>query len=210
MLLLLAVLGVAETADPLTDLGRSRGISHLNFFLQASQINISVTIWTENIAGKLVFYQMDGNATYVRDTGELASDIPTETMFELFDPQKSFSKAKFTYTWDLGNGYEDFVLIWKKYIKWMLGFSLPFMYDLMSAAERWLKGLNRWSAIITQNQGTTHCGWKLGWMWLNMHLYSLTSTPWMSKYSVCSFVLCFFSFRHEQIVAARWVQIFQR
>ncbi|KAM8729900.1 transmembrane protein 130 isoform 1-T3 [Acanthopagrus schlegelii] len=78
MLLLLAVLGVAETADPLTDL--------------------------ENIAGKLVFYQMDGNATYVRDTGDLASDIPTETMFELFDPQKSFSKAKFTYTWDLGNG----------------------------------------------------------------------------------------------------------
>uniref|UniRef100_A0A671W4E6 Transmembrane protein 130 n=1 Tax=Sparus aurata TaxID=8175 RepID=A0A671W4E6_SPAAU len=60
--------------------------------------------FAKNIAGKLVFYQMDGNATYVRDTGELASDIPTETMFELFDPQKSFSKAKFTYTWDLGNG----------------------------------------------------------------------------------------------------------
>ncbi|KAM9336612.1 transmembrane protein 130 [Symphorus nematophorus] len=78
MLLLLAVLGVAETTDPLTDL--------------------------ENIAGKLVFYQIEGNATYVRDTGELASSIPTETMFELFDPQKNFSKAKFTYTWDLGNG----------------------------------------------------------------------------------------------------------
>uniref|UniRef100_A0A4W6CEP9 PKD domain-containing protein n=1 Tax=Lates calcarifer TaxID=8187 RepID=A0A4W6CEP9_LATCA len=47
---------------------------------------------------------MDGNATYVRDTGELASDVPTETMFELFDPQRNFSSAKFTYTWDLGNG----------------------------------------------------------------------------------------------------------
>ncbi|KAM9716038.1 transmembrane protein 130 [Menidia menidia] len=58
----------------------------------------------ENIAGKLVFYQMEGNATFVRDTGELASDVPTETMFELFDPQKNFSTAKFTYTWDLGNG----------------------------------------------------------------------------------------------------------
>ncbi|GLD57594.1 transmembrane protein 130 [Lates japonicus] len=78
MLLLLVPLGVAETTDPLTDL--------------------------ENIAGKLVFYQMDGNATYVRDTGELASDVPTETMFELFDPQRNFSSAKFTYTWDLGNG----------------------------------------------------------------------------------------------------------
>uniref|UniRef100_A0A3B3ZFD3 PKD domain-containing protein n=1 Tax=Periophthalmus magnuspinnatus TaxID=409849 RepID=A0A3B3ZFD3_9GOBI len=59
---------------------------------------------TENIAGKLVFYQMDGNATYVRDTGELASYIPTETMFELFDPQKNFTNTKFSYTWDLGNG----------------------------------------------------------------------------------------------------------
>ncbi|XP_059181131.1 transmembrane protein 130 [Centropristis striata] len=77
-ILMLLVLGVAVSTDPLTDL--------------------------ENIAGKLVFYQMDGNATYVRDTGELASDVPTETMFELFDPQKNFSEAKFTYTWDLGNG----------------------------------------------------------------------------------------------------------
>lgn len=51
---------------------------------------------------------MEGNATYVRDTGELASDVPTKTMFELFDPQKNFSSAIFTYTWDLGNGYEDF------------------------------------------------------------------------------------------------------
>uniref|UniRef100_A0A8C3FYB1 PKD domain-containing protein n=1 Tax=Cyclopterus lumpus TaxID=8103 RepID=A0A8C3FYB1_CYCLU len=56
------------------------------------------------ITKSLVFYQMEGNATYVRDTGELASDVPTETMFELFDPQNNFSTAKFTYTWDLGNG----------------------------------------------------------------------------------------------------------
>lgn len=72
------VQGVVKTSDPLTVL--------------------------ENIAGRLLFYQMEGNATYVRDTGELASDVPTETMFELFDPQKNFSEAKFTYTWDLGNG----------------------------------------------------------------------------------------------------------
>lgn len=79
MLILLPplVLGVVQT-DPLTDL--------------------------ENIAGKLVFYQMEGNATYVRNAGELASDVPTETMFELFDPQRNFSTAKFNYTWDLGNG----------------------------------------------------------------------------------------------------------
>ncbi|KAK1881784.1 Transmembrane protein 130 [Dissostichus eleginoides] len=78
MLLPLVALAEAEISDPLTDL--------------------------VNIAGKLVFYQMEGNATYVRDTGELASDIQTETMFELYDPQKNLSSAKFTYTWDLGNG----------------------------------------------------------------------------------------------------------
>nr|XP_019938495.1 PREDICTED: transmembrane protein 130 [Paralichthys olivaceus] len=78
MLLLLVLLGVAETTDPLSDL--------------------------ENTAGKLVFYQTEGNATYVRDMGDLASDVPTETMFELFDPQRNFSTSEFTYTWDLGNG----------------------------------------------------------------------------------------------------------
>ncbi|XP_071387096.1 transmembrane protein 130 [Centroberyx affinis] len=72
------ILGVSVTTDPFTSL--------------------------ENIAGKLVFYQMEGNATYVRDTGELASDVPTKAMFELFDPPKTLSTAKFTYTWDLGNG----------------------------------------------------------------------------------------------------------
>nr|XP_061807342.1 transmembrane protein 130-like [Nerophis lumbriciformis] len=78
LLVLLVSLGVAECDEPLTDL--------------------------ENIAGKLIFYQMDGNATYVRDTGELATDIPTETMFELSDPHQNFSMANFSYTWDLGNG----------------------------------------------------------------------------------------------------------
>ncbi|XP_077359019.1 transmembrane protein 130 isoform X2 [Festucalex cinctus] len=58
----------------------------------------------ENIAGKLVFYQMDGNATYVRDSGELASDIPTETTFQLSDPRQNLSAANVSYTWDLGNG----------------------------------------------------------------------------------------------------------
>ncbi|XP_062416018.1 transmembrane protein 130 isoform X2 [Pungitius pungitius] len=78
MLLPVVGAGVAESAaDPLTHLG---------------------------IAGRLVFYQLEGNATCVRDAGELASEVPTETAFELFDPQKNFSMAEFTYTWDLGNG----------------------------------------------------------------------------------------------------------
>ncbi|XP_015232551.1 PREDICTED: transmembrane protein 130 [Cyprinodon variegatus] len=58
----------------------------------------------ENVDWKIVFYQTEGDATYVRDTGDLASDVPTEIMFELFDPQRTLSAAKFTYTLDLGNG----------------------------------------------------------------------------------------------------------
>ncbi|XP_070976267.1 uncharacterized protein [Oncorhynchus clarkii lewisi] len=44
-----------------------------------------------------------GNATYVRDR-ELASKVPTETKFELFDPRNTLRTAKFNYTWDFGNG----------------------------------------------------------------------------------------------------------
>ncbi|XP_077482603.1 transmembrane protein 130-like [Stigmatopora argus] len=77
-LILQFFLGVAESTEPLTDL--------------------------ENIAGKLIFHQMDGKATYVRDTGELATDVPTETTFELSDPHRNFTMANFSFTWDLGNG----------------------------------------------------------------------------------------------------------
>lgn len=100
------VLGVVETSDPLTVLGMLPRVLTSHYFRGSIAPADFLTCFfvTENIAGKLVFYQMEGNATYVRDTGELASEVPTETMFELFDPQKNFSEAKFTYTWDLGNG----------------------------------------------------------------------------------------------------------
>lgn len=47
---------------------------------------------------------MEGNETYVRNAGELASDVQTETMFELSDPQQTLGAEGLTYTWDLGNG----------------------------------------------------------------------------------------------------------
>lgn len=72
---------------------------------------------------------MEGNATYVRDTGELASDVLTETTFELHDPQKNFTNIKFTYTWDLGNGYG------KLYILSMTNRD-SYMGDLISHAEK--------------------------------------------------------------------------
>lgn len=96
---------VVWTASPMVDLGMLSTKSFFFFFLP--QLKAFCVFDLENIAGKLVFYQMEGNATYVRDTGELASDVPTETMFELYDPQKNFSKTNFSYTWDLGNGYEE-------------------------------------------------------------------------------------------------------
>ncbi|CAB1313131.1 unnamed protein product [Coregonus sp. 'balchen'] len=60
-------------------------------------------IHLENIAGKLSFIQREGNVTYVRDK-ELASEVPTETKFELFDPRNTLRTARLTYTWDFGNG----------------------------------------------------------------------------------------------------------
>lgn len=106
MVLIQFVQGVMKTSDPLTDLGMPLVVLMSHFFTcSIASTNVLLCFYaTENIAGRLVFYQMEGNATYVRDTGELASDVPTETMFELFDPQKNFSDAKFSYTWDLGNG----------------------------------------------------------------------------------------------------------
>ncbi|KAF3704611.1 Transmembrane protein 130 Precursor [Channa argus] len=47
---------------------------------------------------------MEGNTAYIRDTGLLASDVPTEIMFEFFEYHKNYSTANFTFTWDLGNG----------------------------------------------------------------------------------------------------------
>ncbi|CAL8260730.1 unnamed protein product [Arctogadus glacialis] len=58
----------------------------------------------ENVSGKLVFYQNEGNSTLVRDTGELASSVQTVAMFQIFDPEQTLVQTKLTYTWDFGNG----------------------------------------------------------------------------------------------------------
>ncbi|PWA22609.1 hypothetical protein CCH79_00020929, partial [Gambusia affinis] len=77
--LLLTAAALTEAAGPLTD--------------------------PELVAGRLVFYQTEGGTTYLRDSGVLASGVATETVFELLDPERNFSSAGFSYTWDLGNGY---------------------------------------------------------------------------------------------------------
>ncbi|XP_043957996.1 transmembrane protein 130 [Gambusia affinis] len=76
--LLLTAAALTEAAGPLTD--------------------------PELVAGRLVFYQTEGGTTYLRDSGVLASGVATETVFELLDPERNFSSAGFSYTWDLGNG----------------------------------------------------------------------------------------------------------
>ncbi|XP_026078631.1 transmembrane protein 130 isoform X1 [Carassius auratus] len=57
-----------------------------------------------NVKGKIIFRQMEGNATYFRDNGKLASYIPTVVSFEHFDPRHTLHSITFIYTWDLGNG----------------------------------------------------------------------------------------------------------
>ncbi|KAG7247016.1 hypothetical protein CRUP_007821, partial [Coryphaenoides rupestris] len=58
----------------------------------------------QNVAGKLVFYQSEGNSTLVRNTGQLASAVQTVAMFEIFDPEHTLVQTKLTYTWDFGDG----------------------------------------------------------------------------------------------------------
>lgn len=57
-----------------------------------------------NVKGKIIFHQMEGNSTYLRDSGKLASYIPTVVSFELSDPRHNLHSVKFIYTWDMGNG----------------------------------------------------------------------------------------------------------
>ncbi|XP_077057262.1 transmembrane protein 130 [Siphateles boraxobius] len=57
-----------------------------------------------NVKGKIIFHQMEGNSTYLRDSGKLASCIPTMVSFELSDPRHNLRSVKFIYTWDMGNG----------------------------------------------------------------------------------------------------------
>uniref|UniRef100_A0A8C4SU88 PKAT KLD domain-containing protein n=1 Tax=Erpetoichthys calabaricus TaxID=27687 RepID=A0A8C4SU88_ERPCA len=74
--------------------------------LVCTHLFIRVTYITCELAGTLAFYQTEGNQTYLRSNGELASDLPTEAVFELQDPQNHFRQASFTYTWDLRDGIE--------------------------------------------------------------------------------------------------------
>ncbi|MBN3311544.1 BI2L1 protein, partial [Atractosteus spatula] len=57
------------------------------------------------VLGALRFRQLDGNMTYIRSNGELASDTLTEAAFEISDPLNLLSSASFSYTWDLGDGH---------------------------------------------------------------------------------------------------------
>nr|XP_015215623.1 PREDICTED: transmembrane protein 130 [Lepisosteus oculatus] len=57
------------------------------------------------VLGALRFRQLDGNKTYIRSNGELASDTLTEAAFEISDPLHLLSSASFSYTWDLGDGH---------------------------------------------------------------------------------------------------------
>ncbi|XP_043110104.1 transmembrane protein 130 [Puntigrus tetrazona] len=57
-----------------------------------------------NVRGRIVFRQMEYNSTYLRDSGKLASYIPTVVSFEHFDLRRTLPSVTFTYTWNLGNG----------------------------------------------------------------------------------------------------------
>ncbi|XP_062381709.1 transmembrane protein 130 [Sardina pilchardus] len=57
-----------------------------------------------DITGKLIIRQMEGDSTLLRKNGVLATDIPTDVLFEYTTPWHTPDAARLTYSWDLGNG----------------------------------------------------------------------------------------------------------
>ncbi|KAA0725304.1 hypothetical protein E1301_Tti006016 [Triplophysa tibetana] len=57
-----------------------------------------------DVPGKITFRQMEGNYTYLRDSGALASCVTTLVTFDLLDQRRNVRSAVFKYTWDFGNG----------------------------------------------------------------------------------------------------------
>ncbi|XP_028670059.2 transmembrane protein 130 [Erpetoichthys calabaricus] len=102
---------------------------------------------TGELAGTLAFYQTEGNQTYLRSNGELASDLPTEAVFELQDPQNHFRQASFTYTWDLRDGTP----IQTSEPRIAMNFTLPGSYSLsVDVVAYWEHSSHGW-AFPTQS-----------------------------------------------------------
>uniref|UniRef100_A0A672KS22 Uncharacterized protein n=1 Tax=Sinocyclocheilus grahami TaxID=75366 RepID=A0A672KS22_SINGR len=59
-----------------------------------------------NIKGRIIFHQMEDNSTYLRDSGKLASYIPTLVSFEHFDPRHTLHSLSHT---EVRKGPEPFV-----------------------------------------------------------------------------------------------------
>ncbi|XP_048089607.1 transmembrane protein 130 isoform X2 [Alosa alosa] len=70
----------------------------------ADELNQLIHASEANITGKLIIRQMEGDLTLLRKNGVLATDIPTDVLFEYTSPWHTPDSARLTYTWDLGNG----------------------------------------------------------------------------------------------------------
>ncbi|XP_041937910.1 transmembrane protein 130 isoform X2 [Alosa sapidissima] len=70
----------------------------------ADELNKLIHASEANITGKLIIRQMEGDLTLLRKNGVLATDIPTDVLFEYTSPWHTPDSARLTYTWDLGNG----------------------------------------------------------------------------------------------------------
>ncbi|XP_057214665.1 transmembrane protein 130 isoform X2 [Triplophysa rosa] len=79
----------------------------LHTFLSLVSVAVGIPdnlIHSSDVTGKITFRQMEGNYTYLRDSGALASCVPTLVTFDLLDLRHNFRSAVFKYTWDFGNG----------------------------------------------------------------------------------------------------------
>ncbi|XP_043945633.1 transmembrane protein 130 [Protopterus annectens] len=66
--------------------------------------NATVLQFTESVVGNILIAQADGNATFVNDSTNLATETVTKMSFVLHDPSSYLSTALFSYKWEFGDG----------------------------------------------------------------------------------------------------------
>lgn len=156
-LLLQLALGVAQTTDPLTDLGRSFIIFHLYFSWRHHNYSLSVFLKQRILLGSWFSIRRREMPPMWGTEENWLQMFPLRPCLNSLIPRGISARQSSPTHGTWGMGMRTFPYL--KY-KWRFGFSLSFIHLLIANAERWSKGLSRLFAIITQNQGTTHCGSK--------------------------------------------------
>lgn len=190
MLPILVLLGGTETTESLIDLSMSSifylSLFYCSFFL-TPQLN-TASLLTRKYWREACFLS-NGGKCHLRErqrwTGVICSH--RDYVWTLWSP-KEFQLSKVHLHLGLRERVWLLTLLNIDFKKKMLEMIVFVSYSfLIFDTDKWLTALSRLSAIITQNQETTQCGWKWEQMWPNIHLRWPKSTPQRFKCLVCGF-----------------------